>query len=60
METVIALTVFVLSYVAIITEKMNRAFAACIGGIFMAVFGIVDVDDMFIHYIDWETIVLLF
>ncbi|HEX6922949.1 MAG TPA: ArsB/NhaD family transporter [Bacillales bacterium] len=60
MEITIALTVFLFAYIAIITEKLNRAFVACIGGLFMVLFGIVDVDDMFIRHIDWETIVLLF
>ncbi|HET7628343.1 MAG TPA: ArsB/NhaD family transporter [Bacillales bacterium] len=60
MATIVALSIFLISYTAIITEKMNRAFAACVGGLLMTLTGIVDVDDMLFRYIDWETIVLLF
>ncbi|HEU5138394.1 MAG TPA: ArsB/NhaD family transporter [Bacillales bacterium] len=60
MGIAVSLTIFVFTYIAIITEKVNRAFAACIGGVLMVLFGIVDVDDMFFKHIDWETIVLLF
>lgn len=55
-----AFMIFSLSYIVIMTEKINRAFTACMGGVLMVLFGIVSVDAMFIEYIDWETIVLLF
>lgn len=56
----VALLIFLASYIVIITEKFNRAFVACLGGLLMVIVGLVDVDDMFIEYIDWETIILLF
>ncbi|HET7658082.1 MAG TPA: ArsB/NhaD family transporter [Bacillales bacterium] len=60
MDTGIALMIFIVVYLAIITEKFNRAFLAVVGGLLMVLFGLVDIDDMLVKYIDWETITLLF
>lgn len=60
MDAIIALFIFIIVYIAIVTEKFNRTFLAVGGGLTMVIFGIVDVDDMLVKYIDWETIALLF
>lgn len=56
----LAQLIFLLCYIAIITDQLNRAFVACIGGLLMVLFGVVEFHDMFIKHIDWATIVLLF
>lgn len=60
MDAWIALMIFITVYAAIVTEKFNRTFLAVAGGLLMVLSGIVDVDDMLVKYIDWETIALLF
>ncbi|HET7581041.1 MAG TPA: ArsB/NhaD family transporter [Bacillales bacterium] len=60
MDIPLALGIFITSYLLIVIEKFNKAFVACAGGIVMVMAGIVDIDDMFIKHIDWETIMLLF
>ncbi|KMM37543.1 ArsB/NhaD family transporter [Guptibacillus hwajinpoensis] len=60
MEMIIALTIFVLAYVGIITEKINRALVACGGGLFMLLAGITTTDLAFMKHVDWNTIALLF
>lgn len=59
MEWMLALIIFVSSYVLIITEKVNRALVACFGGILMLLSGVVNLDNAFLQHIDWHTIVLL-
>ncbi|MCA0986188.1 ArsB/NhaD family transporter [Guptibacillus algicola] len=60
MEMSIALIIFVLAYIGIITEKINRALVACGGGLLMLLAGISTADEAFVKHIDWNTIALLF
>lgn len=55
----LALGVFLLCYLLIVTEKINRALVACLGGLLMVALGIVNIDTMVGDYIDWKTIGLL-
>ncbi|OIJ21959.1 hypothetical protein BKP45_04585 [Anaerobacillus alkalidiazotrophicus] len=59
MELTTAFIIFIVSYVLIISEKLNRALVACIGGVLMLFFGVLDLDAAFINHIDWHTITLL-
>lgn len=59
MEWMLALIIFVASYVLIIIEKINRALVACFGGILMLLSGVLDLNNAFLQHIDWHTIVLL-
>lgn len=59
MEWILALAIFVLSYIFIISEKFNRALVACFGGILMLFSGVLDLNSVFLQHIDWHTIVLL-
>ncbi|TLS39271.1 ArsB/NhaD family transporter [Pseudalkalibacillus caeni] len=60
METIVTASIFVFSYIGIITEKINRALVACAGGLLMLLLGIIDLNNIFIKHIDWHTISLLF
>ncbi|MYL33340.1 hypothetical protein GLW05_06965 [Pontibacillus yanchengensis] len=60
METTLAIAVFIVSYIFIMTEKINRALIAVSGGFLMLVTGIYKWNDAFANYIDWGTITLLF
>ncbi|WP_134686584.1 ArsB/NhaD family transporter [Brevibacillus migulae] len=53
-----ALTIFLIIYAFIISEKLHRTIVAMIGGILMVVFGIVD-QEIAIHHIDFNTLGLL-
>lgn len=59
MQLTFAFIIFIVSYALIISEKLNRALVACIGGVLMLFFGVLDLDSAFIHHIDWHTITLL-
>lgn len=59
MDWVFALTIFTISYIFIISEKINRALIACLGGVFMLFAGVLDLNSAFLEHIDWHTIVLL-
>jgi Na+/H+ antiporter NhaD/arsenite permease-like protein len=59
-EIALAFVIFLLSYIGIMTEKINRALVACAGGIAMLIAGIIDVNRAFVEHIDWKTIALLF
>jgi Na+/H+ antiporter NhaD/arsenite permease-like protein len=59
MDWVLALVIFIISYVFIISEKINRALIACLGGVFMLFAGVIDLNSAFLEHIDWHTIVLL-
>ncbi|WP_306558413.1 ArsB/NhaD family transporter [Anaerobacillus sp. 1_MG-2023] len=60
LEMIIALIIFVLAYVGILTEKINRAIVACGGGLLMLLSGITTTDSAFMNHVDWNTIALLF
>ncbi|WP_078545397.1 ArsB/NhaD family transporter [Litchfieldia alkalitelluris] len=59
MVTTLALVIFVLSYIIIMSEKLDRALIACTGGVLMLIVGIFTVETAFLKYIDWSTIALL-
>lgn len=54
-----AIAIFLFTYAILITEKMNRAVIALLGGSLMVVFGIVETKAAFTTHIQWETITLL-
>ncbi|WP_106497040.1 ArsB/NhaD family transporter [Lentibacillus sp. Marseille-P4043] len=60
MDVVLASIIFIVSYAFIMTEKINRAVVALFGGVLLLVCGIYSADDVFMNYIDWNTIALLF
>ncbi|WP_077621388.1 ArsB/NhaD family transporter [Sediminibacillus massiliensis] len=60
MSATIAIIVFVVSYFFIMTEKVNRALVALSGGVLFLLTGIYDFEEAYTHYIDWNTIALLF
>lgn len=60
MLTFLTVIIFLLTYIVIMTEKIDRALAAGIGGVAMLIVGIYDVNKAFVTYIDWNTIALLF
>ncbi|MED1600671.1 ArsB/NhaD family transporter [Alkalihalophilus marmarensis] len=59
MAVTFALIIFIISYFFIMTEKLNRAVIACLGGVLMLVFGIYEIEAAFLQHIDWHTITLL-
>ncbi|WP_345239870.1 ArsB/NhaD family transporter [Pontibacillus salipaludis] len=60
METTLAVAVFIVSYVFIMSEKINRALVALSGGVLMLLSGIYGWEEAFTSFIDWSTITLLF
>ncbi|MFC0522484.1 ArsB/NhaD family transporter [Pontibacillus salicampi] len=60
METTLAIAVFLVSYIFIMTEKINRALVALAGGFLMLLSGIYKWEDAYTDFIDWGTITLLF
>ncbi|SEQ15319.1 possible tyrosine transporter P-protein [Virgibacillus subterraneus] len=60
MEVILATVIFIISYVFIMTEKINRAVVALSGGALLLLTGVYSANEMFMHYIDWNTIALLF
>ncbi|RDY71933.1 ArsB/NhaD family transporter [Halobacillus sp. SY10] len=59
MSTVLAILIFVASYVLIMTEKLNRALVAVAGGVLLLMTKIYEWEQAF-GFIDWETVALLF
>ncbi|SFJ17305.1 Na+/H+ antiporter NhaD [Halobacillus dabanensis] len=59
MSTVLALLIFVASYVLIMTEKLNRALVAIAGGVLLLMTKVYEWEQAF-GFIDWETVALLF
>lgn len=55
---VLALTVFLLTYALIISEKMHRAVAALLGGMFLIVAGVLS-QEKAVGHVDWNTLGLL-
>jgi Na+/H+ antiporter NhaD/arsenite permease-like protein len=56
---IIALTIFIITYAVIISEKINRTVTAFIGAFLLLLFKIFDLNEA-ISFINWETIGLLF
>ncbi|MCA0969963.1 ArsB/NhaD family transporter [Halobacillus litoralis] len=59
MSTVLALLIFIVSYVLIMTEKWNRALVALAGGVLLLITNVYQWEEAF-GFIDWQTIALLF
>ncbi|PGT80638.1 MULTISPECIES: ArsB/NhaD family transporter [Bacillaceae] len=60
MLTTLTVIIFLITYFVIMTEKIDRALAAGLGGVAMLIVGIYDINKAFLTYIDWNTISLLF
>lgn len=61
MSVIISISVFVISYIFIITEKVNRALVALAGGVLLLLTGgVYGWEDAVTSYIDWNTVALLF
>lgn len=60
MDIVLASIIFIVSYMFIMTDRINRAVVALAGSVLLLLTGIYTPEDAFIHYIDWNTIALLF
>jgi len=58
-HSLIAIVIFILTYLAIATEKVNRTVVAFIGALLMVLFNIFNVTEA-VGFIDWDTIGLLF
>jgi Na+/H+ antiporter NhaD/arsenite permease-like protein len=57
--TIVSLIIFILTYIVIATEKVNRTVVAFSGALFLLVFKVFNLEQA-ISYISWETIGLLF
>lgn len=55
----ISIIIFVLTYIVIATEKVNRTVVAFIGALLLVLFGVFGINDA-VGFIDWEIIGLLF
>jgi Na+/H+ antiporter NhaD/arsenite permease-like protein len=55
----IAIIIFLLTYIIIITERVNRAIVAFAGALLLILFGVFDINEA-ISFVSWETIGLLF
>ncbi|MBP1968776.1 Na+/H+ antiporter NhaD/arsenite permease-like protein [Virgibacillus natechei] len=60
MDIILATIIFLVSYFFIMTDRINRAVVALSGGTLLLLTGIYTIDDVFMSYIDWNTIALLF
>ncbi|BAC13986.1 hypothetical conserved protein [Oceanobacillus iheyensis HTE831] len=60
MEITLTAIIFIVSYIFIMTEKINRAIIALAGGTLLILTGVYTIDEVFTQYIDWNTIALLF
>lgn len=60
MAFTIAIIIFIVCYLFIISEKINQALIALSGGVLLLLTKIYTWEDAFTHYIDWNTIALLF
>ncbi|WP_129726139.1 ArsB/NhaD family transporter [Ectobacillus funiculus] len=54
-----AISLFIVTYALIISEKINRAVIALLGAAIMIMIGVVDTHSAFTTHIQWETITLL-
>ena len=58
-NTLPVIIIFILTYAAIISEKVNRTVAAFIGALFLILFKVFTLNES-IQFVNWETIGLLF
>jgi len=57
--TIVSVVIFILTYVVIATEKVNRTVVAFVGALLLIIFGVFGINDA-VGFINWETIGLLF
>lgn len=55
----IALFIFILTYILVVSEKRNRAVVTMTGGLAMLILGLVEMERAFQEHIEWGTITLL-
>ncbi|RCW66434.1 ArsB/NhaD family transporter [Saliterribacillus persicus] len=60
MTVVATILIFIVSYIGIMLEKVNRAVVAMTGSVLLLIIGVYPWSDAFSTYIDWNTIALLF
>ncbi|MCT2537989.1 ArsB/NhaD family transporter [Aquibacillus koreensis] len=60
MSATIAIVIFIISYIFIVSEKVNQALVALSGGVLLLLTGVYEWNDAFTNYIDWNTVALLF
>ncbi|OZU89848.1 hypothetical protein CIL03_01535 [Virgibacillus indicus] len=60
MDVILATTIFAVSYFFIMTDRLNRAAVSLSGGVLLLLTGIYSTQEVFMNYIDWNTIALLF
>lgn len=60
MGAIVAIAVFIICYLFIITDRFNQALVALTGAILLRITNIYSWENAFVQYIDWETITLLF
>ncbi|SER73935.1 possible tyrosine transporter P-protein (TC 2.A.45.2.1) [Gracilibacillus ureilyticus] len=60
MAVTIAIAIFIISYIFIMTEKINRALVALAGGLLLLLTDIYEWEAAVNDYIDWNTVALLF
>ncbi|MFC4404004.1 ArsB/NhaD family transporter [Gracilibacillus xinjiangensis] len=60
MAVTIAIAIFIISYIFIMTEKINRALVALAGGLLLLLTDIYEWEMAVNEYIDWNTVALLF
>ncbi|MDY0028035.1 MAG: SLC13 family permease, partial [Candidatus Humimicrobiaceae bacterium] len=58
-QALITIVIFILTYVIIATEKINRTVAALAGATLLILFNVFDINEA-ISYVNWDTIGLLF
>ena len=59
MQMIVALTIFIVSYIFIATEKINKIVVALAGAVLMILLGFIDQKAAFSEFIDWNVIFLL-
>ncbi|KAB8134762.1 ArsB/NhaD family transporter [Gracilibacillus oryzae] len=60
MAVTVAITIFIVSYIFIMTEKINRALVALAGGLLLLLTDIYEWETAITEYVDWSTVALLF
>ena len=58
-NNIIAIVIFILTYIAIISEKINRTVVAFVGALLLMIFKVFTLNEA-IQFINWETIGLIF
>ncbi|PWU68369.1 ArsB/NhaD family transporter [Gracilibacillus dipsosauri] len=60
MGVTFAIVIFIVSYIFIMSEKINRAVVALAGGLLLLLTDVYHWEDAITRYIDWNTVALLF